>query len=258
MLAGVVLISACSHDSSVPPFTASGYADNQGAMRIWRLDSNGEVHLLAAFSPWRHGNTSTSEYRWQGDRLTLIELNVYGKPTEHIRARFDDQGELSFMQREVDGQKQQLSSDQVALYRYRATQIRQTSDALRQGRVVLRQGRWHANQTVTTCEGQTVKPDLDARALAHIERRQNHSSVEVSVAWLEASDGAQLLLVANEDFCTGSRRKNLLTSCQRRFALSARLPFPLSSSTIRFSEAGSRTSSVTGWRADDKKRATPE
>ncbi len=43
------------------------------------------------------------------------------------------------MQREVDGQKQ-LSSDQVALYRYRATQIRQTSDALRQGRVVLRQG----------------------------------------------------------------------------------------------------------------------
>lgn len=106
------------------------------------------------------------------------------------------------MQREVDGQKQQLSSDQVALYRYRATQIRQTSDALRQGRVVLRQGRWHANQTVTTCEGQTVRPALDARALAHIERRQNHSSVEVSVAWLEASDGAQLLLVANEDFCT--------------------------------------------------------
>jgi hypothetical protein len=33
------------------------------------------------------------------------------------------------MQREVDGQKQQLSSDQVALYRYRAEQIRQTSDA---------------------------------------------------------------------------------------------------------------------------------
>ena len=201
-LAGVLLLTACSHNSALPPFTASGYADTQGAVRIWRKDSGGETHLLATFSPWHSGSTSTSEYRWQGDRLTLIELNVYGKPTEHIRARFDDQGELSFMQREVDGQKQQLSSDQVALYRYRATQIRQTSDALRQGRVVLRQGRWHANHTVTTCEGQTVKPDLDARALAHIERRQNHSSVEVSVAWLEASEGAQLLLVANEDFCT--------------------------------------------------------
>ncbi|STV96897.1 lipoprotein [Klebsiella michiganensis] len=149
----------------------------RGRCRIWRKDSNGEVHLLAAFSPWRHGNTSTSEYRWQDGQLALIELNVYGKPPEHIRARFDAQGELSFMQREIDGQKQQLSSDQVALYRYRAEQIRQTSDALRQGRVMLRQGRWHANRTVTTCEGQTVKPDLDTQALAHIERRQNHSSL---------------------------------------------------------------------------------
>jgi hypothetical protein len=86
-LAGVLLLTACSHDASLPPFTASGYADNQGAMRIWRKDSGDEVHLLAAFSPWRHGNTSTSEYRWQGDELALIELNVYGKPPEHIRAR---------------------------------------------------------------------------------------------------------------------------------------------------------------------------
>jgi len=201
-LAGVLLLTACSHNSALPPFTASGYADNQGAVRIWRKDSDNETHLLAAFSPWRSGNTSTSEYRWQGDTLSLIELNIYGKPPEHVRVRFDDHGELSFMQREIDGQKQQLSNDQIALYRYQAQQIRQTSDALRQGRVVLRQGRWHANHTVTTCEGETVKPDLEARAMNHIERRQSHSSVEVSVAWLEAPEGSQLLLVANEDFCT--------------------------------------------------------
>ncbi|TDN47275.1 putative VirB-like lipoprotein [Scandinavium goeteborgense] len=201
-LAGALLLSACSHNSSLPPFTASGYADNQGAVRIWRKDSDNETHMLATFSPWRSGNTSTSEYRWQGDTLSLIELNIYGKPPEHIRVRFDDHGDLSFMQREVDGQKQQLSNDQIALYRYQAQQIRQTSDALRQGRVVLRQGRWHANHTVTTCEGQTIKPDLEALAISHIERRQSHSSVEVSVAWLEAPEGSQLLLVANEDFCT--------------------------------------------------------
>ena len=94
-LAGILLLTACSHDTSLPPFTASGYADNQGAMRIWRKDSGDEVHLLAAFSPWRHGDTSTSEYRWQGDQLALIELNVYGKPPEHIRARFDAQGDLT-------------------------------------------------------------------------------------------------------------------------------------------------------------------
>lgn len=202
LLAGAaLLLTACSHDSSLPPFTASGFAGDQGAVRLWRKDSDGETHLLAAFSPWHHGNTSLSEYRWQGDTLTLIELNVYGKPPEHIRVRFDDRGELSFMQREVDGQKQQLSSDQVALYRYRAEQIRQTSDALRQGRVILRQGRWQADHTVQTCEGQTVKPDLDDYALNRIEQRQSRSAVAVSVAWLEAPEGAQLLLVANADFC---------------------------------------------------------
>ncbi|AMG95149.1 MULTISPECIES: DUF1481 domain-containing protein [Citrobacter] len=201
-LAGVLLLTACSHNASLPPFTASGFADNQGAVRIWRKDASDGVHMLSVFSPWRNGSTTTSEYRWQGDSLSLIELNIYGEPPEHIRVRFDDRGELSFMQREVDGHKQQLSNDQIELYRYRAEQIRQTSDALRQGRVVLRQGRWHAaERTVTTCEGETIKPDLDAWAMGHIERRQSRSSVDVSVAWLEAPEGSQLLLVANSDFC---------------------------------------------------------
>ena len=200
-LSGVLLLSACGSHSELPPFTASGYVGDQGAVRIWRKDSGDDVHLLSVFSPWRKGETTTCEYRWQGDSLSLIELNVYSKPAEHVRIRFDDRGELSFMQREVDGQKQQLSSDQIALYRYRADQIRQTSNALRQGRVILRQGRWHADNTVTTCEGETLKPDLESWAINHIERRQRHSSVEVSVAWLEAPEGSQLLLVANEDFC---------------------------------------------------------
>ncbi|HAL2912795.1 TPA: DUF1481 domain-containing protein [Escherichia coli] len=187
MLAGALFLTACSHNSSLPPFTASGFAEDQGAVRIWRKDS---------------GDTTTREYRWQGDNLTLININVYSKPPVNIRARFDDRGDLSFMQRESDGQKQQLSNDQIDLYRYRAAQIREISDALRQGRVVLRQGRWHAmEQTVTTCEGQTIKPDLDSQAIAHIERRQSRSSVDVSVAWLEAPEGSQLLLVANSDFC---------------------------------------------------------
>ena len=202
LVAGALFLTACSHNSSLPPFTASGFAEDQGAVRIWRKDSGDNVHLLAVFSPWRSGDTTTREYRWQGDNLTLININVYSKPPVNIRARFDDRGDLSFMQRESDGQKQQLSNDQIDLYRYRAAQIREISDALRQGRVVLRQGRWHAmEQTVTTCEGQTIKPDLDSQAIAHIERRQSRSSVDVSVAWLEAPEGSQLLLVANSDFC---------------------------------------------------------
>jgi len=202
VLAGIFVLTACSHDSSLPPFTASGYADDQGAVRVWRKDSDDEVHLLSAFSPWHSGSTTTSEYRWQGDTLVWIDINIYSKVPEHVRVRFDDHGELSFMQHETGGLKQQLSTDQIELYRYRAAQIRQTSDALRQGRVVLHQGRWHVDGSVTTCEGQTLKPDLDSWATEHIARRQSHSSMAVSVAWLEAPEGSQLLLVANEDFCT--------------------------------------------------------
>jgi Protein of unknown function (DUF1481). len=76
------------------------------------------------------------------------------------------------------------------------------SDALRQGRVELHQGSWHKDGTVTTCEGQTIKPKLDSQAISYIERRQSQSSKELSVAWLAAPEGSQLLLVANEDFCS--------------------------------------------------------
>jgi hypothetical protein len=64
------------------------------AVAVQRNLVAGKLLLLPAFSPWNRGDTSTSEYRWQDGQLTLIELNVYGKPPEHIRARFDAQGEL--------------------------------------------------------------------------------------------------------------------------------------------------------------------
>lgn len=201
LIPGIMLLAACGSTSSPPPFTASGYVDDRGAVRIWRNDSADEVRLLTVFSPWRNGETSTGEYRWQGDKLSLIELNIYGKPHEHIRVRFDDNGELSFMQREIGDRKQQISSDSIALYRFRGEQIRQTSDILRQGRIVLRQGRWQPDGTVVTCEGQTLRPALDSIALKHIKRRQSNASLAVSVAWLEAPEGSQLLLVANEDYC---------------------------------------------------------
>ena len=102
MLAGALFLTACSHNSSLPPFTASGFAEDQGAVRIWRKDSGDNVHLLAVFSPWRSGDTTTREYRWQGDNLTLININVYSKPPVNIRARFDDRVDLSFIHLESD------------------------------------------------------------------------------------------------------------------------------------------------------------
>lgn len=201
-LAGVLLLTACS-SSTLPPFTATGFIADRGVVRIWRKDnSDDSVHMLTALSPLRVGATATSEYRWQGDNLLFFEQDIQGQFPEHIKVRFDDRGQLSFMQREVKGQKQQLSNEQVALYKYQASQIKMTSEALRIGKVVLEQGRWHRDGTVTTCEGETFKPKLDSAALAHIIRRQSHSSLDVSIAWLEAPEGSQLLLVANQDFCS--------------------------------------------------------
>ncbi|TNV12478.1 DUF1481 domain-containing protein [Buttiauxella sp. B2] len=204
VLTSTLLLMACSSQSPLPPFTASGYIADQGVMRIWRKDSSSDdsVHMLTVFSPIQKGATTTSDYRWQGEQLVSIEMTIQSQPSEHIKVRFDDHGELSFMQREVNGQKQQLSNDQIALYQYQASQSKATSEALRIGRVILRQGRWHSNGTVTTCEGETFEPKLDSVSLNHIANRQRHSSMDVSIAWLEAAEGSQLLLVANQDFCS--------------------------------------------------------
>lgn len=204
VLAGTVLLMACSSQSPLPPFTASGYIADNGVVRIWRKDNSDDnsIHMLAVFSPRQKGATTTSDYRWLGEKLMSIEMNIQSEPSEHVKVRFDENGELSFMQREVNGQKQQLSNDQIALYQYQATQTKATSEALRIGRVVLRQGRWHNNGTIITCEGETIEPKLDSVSLSHIANRQRHSSMDVSVAWLEAPEGSQLLLVANQDYCS--------------------------------------------------------
>lgn len=202
VLLGVALLTACSSQKPLPPFTATGYVADQGAVRIWRKESDGgNTHILAAFSPWRGGTTTVGEYRWHDDQLTFLQLNIAGKDPEQVKIRFADNGELSFMQREVNAQKQPLSEDQIALYLYRARQMKEVSEALRIGHVVLHQGRWHEDNTVTTCEGVLTTPKLDNESLRFIEQRQSNSKSEVSIAWLEAPEGSQLLLVANQDFC---------------------------------------------------------
>ncbi|MGU0159966.1 DUF1481 domain-containing protein [Escherichia coli] len=60
----------------------------------------------------------------------------------NIRARFDDCGDSSFMQRESDG-KQQLSNDQIDLYRYRADHS-PDERCLTLGESRAAPGRWHA------------------------------------------------------------------------------------------------------------------
>ncbi|BDH47573.1 membrane protein [Salmonella enterica subsp. enterica serovar Choleraesuis] len=199
---GCLALSACSFHSGPPPFTASGYIADDGVVRLWRKDDSSEgVHLMMAFTPLRDGHTTLSEYHWQGEQLTSLEVNITGRDPEQVKLRFDTKGNVSFMQRQLQGQKQQLSTDSIAMYQYRAGQVRSISDALRSGRVKLYQGRWQPGGKVLTCEGTTIAPALDSFALSKISSRQSHSAQAVSVAWLEAPEGTQLLLIENEDVC---------------------------------------------------------
>ncbi len=43
---------------------------------------------------------------------------------------------------------------------------------------------------VQTCDGQRIKPGLDAASIVWIEKRARSSSRPVSVAWLEAPEGS--------------------------------------------------------------------
>ncbi|VEA79551.1 membrane protein [Salmonella enterica subsp. arizonae] len=163
LFSGALLLTACSHNASPPPFTASGFAGDQGAVRIWRKDTNDEVHLLSVFSPWHSGSTRTSEYRWQGDTLSLIELNIYSKPPEHIRARVSTlvaNSVLCSVKSGAEAAAFQRSDCPVSLSR-RTKSVRPAMHCV-WGAFILRQGRWHADHTVTTCEGETLKPDLDS------------------------------------------------------------------------------------------------
>ncbi|QUJ03636.1 DUF1481 domain-containing protein [Salmonella enterica subsp. enterica] len=93
-------------------------------------------------------------YRCGGDTLSLIELNIYSKPPEHIRARFDAHGELSFMQREVGGRSSfQRSGTCIAIAPNKS--VRPVTPL--HGGGSLRRGRWRDHTVTTASEGETLK-----------------------------------------------------------------------------------------------------
>jgi len=202
LILSIVLLAGCSSHSSLPDFTASGYLADRGAVRIWRKDSQQEVaHMMTVFSPFSGDATEITDYSWQAGKLISIERHIKGAHLDDITLRFDQQGNLNFMQRQLQGRREAVSADAVELYTFDAQRMLKISDALLSGRVMLKQGHWLPDGAVKTCQGTLEKPALDNSALQTIAQRQSRSRVPVSIAWLEAPEGTQLLLVANEDYC---------------------------------------------------------
>lgn len=196
------LLSACSSHSDLPSFTASGYIADRGVMRLWREDDSAQqsVNLISVYSPFRGADTVVTRYEFLQDEVRLIHRSQQGLHPEIIQIRFDEQGNPSFMQRQRDNQREKLSHDELALYQFEARRLLDVSQSLRVGRVRLVQGQWR-NGVLKTCAGQQVSPDFERRASAWITSRSYHSTGQLGIAWLQAPEGTQLLLVANEDFC---------------------------------------------------------
>lgn len=201
LLSALVLLAGCSSHSSLPDFTASGYLADRGTVRIWRKNHNDAVHLLTVYTPFSGTGSEETDYTWQHERLMTVERHTKGSKPDDVTLRFDSGGQLSFMQRQLAGHREALSDDDVALYQFDAQRMLTLSDALLDGRVMLHQGKYQPDGAVLSCQGQRVTPGFDQPALGVIHQIQQTSSAAVSVAWLEASQGTQLLLVSTSDLC---------------------------------------------------------
>ncbi|MGD8108826.1 DUF1481 domain-containing protein [Pantoea sp. FN0302] len=196
-----LLLAGCSSQPSLPDFTASGYLADRGAVRIWRKNHQDSVHMLTVFTPFQEGATVFTRYGWQDGNLISIERHLKDARPDDVTLRFDGDGSLSFMQRQLAGRREAVSEQAIELYKFDAQRMLKISDALLAGRVLLKQGRWQGNNTLQTCQGEQIKPTLDESEWRRIGQLQHQTGARVSVAWLEAPADTQLLEVSTEDDC---------------------------------------------------------
>ncbi|TBL86154.1 DUF1481 domain-containing protein [Hafnia alvei] len=198
-----VTLSGCSTQNTSPRFTATGYIADQGVMRIWRKDDpqHQPQTIMSVYSPLEGKGTVISYYAYQDGKLNLVRQTVQGNEQNVLELRLDEKGEISFMQRQIGDQRQLLTSDDIARSQYQSRHMVEVSEALRVGKVHLIQGRWQNGQ-FTSCAGETQSLKLEAWQLNWIESRAARSSQPLGIAWLDAPEGRQLLLAANEDFCS--------------------------------------------------------
>lgn len=203
LLCGALLVG-CSSTPDLPAFTASGYLADRGVVRIWRKNSDHQsIHMRTVFTPFDGDAMETTDYSWLNNNLTNVERQVAGKQPDTVTLRFDQQGNLNFMQRQLAGRREAVSSDSVELYRFDAQRMLQQSNVLLDGRVLLSQGHWLGGIQVRTCEGKVINAPFDSSMVAALtQQQQRDPAVSLMVAWLEAPEGVQLLHITPTDECS--------------------------------------------------------
>ncbi|WP_159567686.1 DUF1481 domain-containing protein [Budvicia diplopodorum] len=196
----LLLLTGCSSTRRPPVLEANGYIADQGVMRIWRkVSGDGQpIGMMSVYTPYS-GDTIATSYEYTDGNLSLVRSTVQVKDGQRTVLRLDDQGNPSFMQRQMVGYNEQLSSDDILRLQYEEQKIRNISTSLSAGKIRLYQGRIH-NGVITTCAGEDVRLNFSQPQQAWLERRVRNGG-KLSLAWLSAPRGLELLLVANEDFC---------------------------------------------------------
>ncbi|TDB52450.1 DUF1481 domain-containing protein [Photorhabdus khanii] len=208
----VFALSACTNQLKQPSFSASGFIADDGVVRLWHLnDQNSKpLVLMSVYSPYRNGNTIVTFYEYKQGDLRQIRreiLNDENPLAEQLR--LDKSGDVIFMQKQSKTRREPLSSDDIVRMQFDAKRVLELSDALIVGNVRLMQGHWH-NGKVTTCAGDTIAVEFEPYARSWLEQREKSSYGQLTIAWLEASAGRELLLVANNDFCRWEPTKDSL------------------------------------------------
>lgn len=195
------LLSACSGQPTLPPFSASGYIADDGAVRMWRLNADNVSRvLMSVYSPYRDGQTVVTVYEFRRGKLWQIRTEYLGDNGFSEQLRLDHEGNAIFMQREKNGQKSPLSTDEVARITFMAERQLSLNTALITGDIRLKQGQWR-DSYVTDCQGNKSYVEFNAETEHFLAKRQRNSTSPIYIAWLESPEGREILLAANDNFC---------------------------------------------------------
>lgn len=196
------LLSACSVQPDFPPFSASGYIADDGAVRMWRLNADNEPRvLMSVFSPYHSGQqTVVTVYEYRRGQLWQIRAEYLGDHGFSEQLRLDHEGNAIFMQRDKDGHKSPLTTDEITRMTFVADRQLTLNSALVVGDIRLKQGQWR-DSYVTDCQGNKSYIEFDAETEHFLAKRQRNSASPIYIAWLDSPEGREILLAANDNFC---------------------------------------------------------
>lgn len=179
---------------------ATGYLADRGAVRLWQHNSATDgTTLVSLFTPFDGSPEVRTEYHWEhGTLISITQARLKG-PDNGFQIRFDAGGRVSFMQQQFTSHRERLTDDEIALAKFEAQRLLGVSQNLKAGQIILQQGRWNEGHRVETCQKEPLEYSFSDRESQQL--LQLSQTGPVYVAWLDAPEGKQLLLMTAQNLC---------------------------------------------------------